>query len=417
MSATERTAIAAKITATFGALRHRDYRVFWTGTCVSFIGTWVQNVALGLYVYRLTGSKEALGAVGLASGLPVTVLLLYGGAIADRVDKRRLLFVTQSIYAASAFALAALVATHLARPWHIIAISFVNGMVFAVDGPARQALVYDLVGPEDLATGVALQSASFNVARVLGPALGSVIYASLGPAWCFATNGLSFGAVLLSLGFIRSSAATRAAEGVAPSEGVRASFQYLRQSLPARTILTLTATASIFGVANYQTLMPAFARDCLRIGEQDARYGFLFSAIGLGSLGGVYYVGRNAQAGRRGLTVITGAVCFALALTALGQARSYHWALLILFAVGLSAVSQLATANSLTQTMAPEGLRGRAVALHMLAMAGLQPVGAFLAGTIAQRLSVGFSLTMGGVIVACVATVLAARYRSVFRVA
>lgn len=385
------------------------------GTCVSFIGTWVQNVALGLYVYQITGSKQALGTVGLASGLPITVLLLFGGAIADRLDRRRLLLITQSLYALSAFVLAALVAFRAAHVWHIVAISFLNGLIFAVDGPARQAMVYDLVGPDDLATGVALQSASFNVARVLGPAVGSVIYSVLGPEWCFLINGISFGAVLAAVAIVRARQHARSASATVPADGIRGSLMYLRESIAARTILTLTATASIFAVANYQTLMPAIARDRLHVGDQDPRYGFLFSAIGLGSLIAVYIVGRNARSGRRGLTVLGGATGLGAVLMLLGQTRLYYAALAVFLLVGLCAVSQLASANSLTQTLAPAGLRARAVALHMMAMAGLQPFGAFIAGTIAQRYGVSTSLTLGGAVVVATAIVIGTWRRDVFR--
>lgn len=403
------------ILRTFGALRHRDYRLFWAATCVSFVGTWIQNVALGLYVYSLTGSKQALGVVGLAAGLPVSVLLLYGGAVADRFDKRRILFTTQSLYALSAFALGLLVLGGKATVLHVVAISLFNGLLFSLDGPARQSLVYDLVGAEDLATGVALQSASFNVARVLGPAIGGVLYAVVGPAACFFVNAVSFGAVLLALTRIKINRTS--SPRVDNRSGIRPSFEYLKNALPARVILSLTAVSSIFGVANYQTLMPALARDHYGITQDDARYGFLFSAIGLGSLCGAYLVGRNASSGRRGRTVRNGAFMLAATFLALSQTSLYPAALVVFFFVGMSAISQLATSNSLVQTMAPEGLRARAVSLHMLAMAGLQPVGAILAGTIAERFGAQTSLGVGGAVILCWAMYLAFRHPAVFRTA
>jgi len=405
------------VLGTFGALRHRDYRLFLAGSCVSFVGTWVQSVAIGLYVYQTTGSKHALGAVGLAAGVPTTFLLLFGGVIADRANKRRLLFVTQSIYATTAFLLAALAATGAARVWHIVTLSFVNGLVFAVDGPTRQALVYDLVGADDLATGVALQSASFNVARVLGPALGSLIYVGLGPAHCFVANGLSFGAVLLALVLIRPPVQAQPSEDMHTAGGIGASFRYLRSSVAVQTILVLTATASVFAVANYQTLMPAIAVDALGVSERDARYGLLFSAIGCGSLIGVYLVGRSANAGRRGHIVFAGAFALGAALVALGSVHSYAFALPVLFIVGMAAVSQLATSNTLTQTLAPEGLHARAVSLHMFAMGGLQPFGAAIAGTIAQALGVGVSLRLGGFALVALAACLLISRREVARLA
>lgn len=393
-----------------GALRHRDFRIFWAGTCTSFVGSWIQTVAVGLYVYEITGSKQALGLVGLASGLPTTAFLLFGGVVADRVDKRRMLFLTQSLYALSAFALAALTATGAASVLHVVSLSFINGLIFAVDGPTRQALVYDLVGPEDLATGVALQSASFNIARIVGPAIAGLIYAGLGPAWCFATNGLSFAAVLLALTRLRVGSGRPAERPVAPRAALQAAFAYLRSSRDARTVLSLTAVASVFGVANYGTLMPALAREVLGIGEADRRYGLLFSAIGCGSLVGVYLVGKHSASRRRGLLVCSGAAAFSLALFALAHAPNFGIAGAIMFLIGLSAVSQLATANTLTQTLAPDGLRGRAVSLHMLAMGGLQPIGAGIAGAVAHLHGVPVSLMLGsGVLAASV--VAAMRFR------
>ncbi len=381
----------------FGALRHRDFRVFWLGTCTSFIGSWVQTVAVGLYVYNLTGSKQALGFVGLANGLPTTALLLFGGVLADRVDKRKVLYATQTLFALSAFALAVLTATGKTSVWHIVGISFLNGLIFAVDGPTRQALVYDLVGPEDLATGVALQSASFNVARIVGPAIASVIYVGLGPSWCFVVNGMSFAAVLVALTRLRISPASAHRTSVPPVAALRAGLDYIRANRSARTILALTAVSSIFGVANYGTLMPAVAQDSLGIPESDRRYGLLFSAIGCGSLVGVYMVGRHSAAGRRGFLVCAGAMTFSVSLLALANVVTFELATAVLFLIGLSAVSQLSTANTLTQTLAPQGLRGRAVSLHMLAMSGLQPLGAAIAGMIGHHFGVSAALSVGAI--------------------
>ncbi len=393
------------------ALRHRDFRTFWLGTCVSFVGSWVQTVAVGLYVYDRTGSKQALGLVGLASGLPTAALLLFGGVVADRLDKRRVLYVTQSLFALTAFTLAVLTARNAATVSHVMALSFVNGLIFAIDGPTRQSLVYDLVGPEDLATGVALQSASFNIARIIGPAIASMIYVGLGPAWCFATNGLSFAAVLFALTRIRVASSQSHERPPAPGAALRASFDYLRSNPSARTILALTAVASVFGVANYGTLMPAVARDSLGIMEGDSRYGFLFSAIGFGSLVGVYLVGAHSAHRRRGALVCGGALVFSGALMALAQTTQFWVALAVMFVIGMSAVSQLATANTLTQTLAPDGLRGRAVSLHMFAMGGLQPLGAAIAGAVAQSYGVTSALTVGSIVlfVAAMAVLLARR--------
>src|SRR5687768_10951765 len=189
---------------TFGPLRHRAFRLFWGGAVLSFVGSWIQIVTMGWLVYDMTGSKQALGLIALAGGLPTTALMLFGGVIADRANRRALVFVTQTAFASTAFILSYLAATGEIRIWHIILLAGFNGLVFAIDGPARQSMIYDLVGQHELASGIALQSAAFNLARVVGPVLGSVLYAGLGPQWCFFANGISFAAVITAMLLIRT---------------------------------------------------------------------------------------------------------------------------------------------------------------------------------------------------------------------
>lgn len=380
----------------FGALRHRDFRLLWLGSCVSLVGSWVQIVTMGWLVYQMTGSKQALGVIGLMGGLPTTALMLFGGVLADRANKRALVLCTQSLFALTAFTLAVLTWTDLIRIWHIVALSFVNGVVFAVDGPARQAMVYDIVGEDDLAAGVALQSAAFNVARIIGPLVGSLIYAALGPGWCFFTNGVSFAAILGAILFIRTDLTRRGDAQGSVWVGFVEGLRYLRSNPLMRSVVSLTAMTSLFAFSAYGTLMPALARDRLRITED--RYGLLFSAIGVGALIGAFLVGRHAAEGRRGLLMIVGAHLFALALLGLAWATHLYVAMGLLLVIGMAAISELATANTLTQSLAPEGMRGRAVSTHMFAMAGLQPFGAFLAGSLAQRWGVPGALTVGGAV-------------------
>lgn len=392
---------------TFAVLGYRDFRIFWIGACVSFVGSWVQMVAMGWYVYQLTGSKWWLGVIGLAGGLPATLLMLFGGAVADRFNRRQLLFLTQSLFAVSAFTLFALIVTERIALWHLVAASVLNGILFSVDGPARQAMVRELVGERDLATGVALQSAAFNIARVIGPLVGGVIYASLGPAWCFFTNGASFAAILIALALVRPTAQARSED-----ETFWASFRQgiaqVRTNARMRAVVALTAATSLCAFSVYGTLMPALAKDRLGMHDRDTGYGLLFAAVGLGSLVAVWLVDRFANEGRRGRLMVYGAGAFGLALIVLSAVQSVAAAMAALALVGLASVSQLATANTLTQTLAPEALRGRAIATHMFALGGLQPLGAFLAGVVAQRWGVAVALAGGGtcLLVICVLVVL-----------
>lgn len=382
----------------FGVLAYRDFRLFWIGACISFVGSWVQIIAMGLLVYQLTRSKAWLGIIGLAGGLPTTALMLFGGVVADRSNKRALVLFTQSAFAVSAFVLAVLYWTHAIQIWHIIALSFFNGLIFAADGPARQAMIYDLVGKEDLASGVALQSAAFNVARIVGPAVGSLLYAAFGAGWCFFTNAFSFLAIIAAILMIRTDLTQRGDAQGSVWGGLLEGMRHLHANRLMRSVVSLTAATSVFAFSVYTTLMPALANDMLGIGERDRRYGWLFSAIGLGSVIGALLVGRAASAGKRGLLMIVGANVFAAALLLLARCTGLHAAMAVFAIIGLAAICQLATANTLTQTLAPENLRGRAVSAHMFAMAGLQPFGAFLAGVVAQRFGVPAALTAGACI-------------------
>jgi MFS family permease len=382
----------------FAVLRNRDFRLYWAGACVSFIGSWVQIIAMGLLVYHKTGSKQDLGWVALAGGLPTTALMLFGGVIADRANRRALVLTTQSLFALNAFALAWLTWTDAIRLWHILALAFANGLIFAVDGPARQAMIQDLAGPQDLAAAVALQSAAFNTARVVGPVVGSLLYSRFGAHLCFLTNGLSFAAVLTAILLIRTDLTRRAVTDASVWAGFLEGMRHLRANRMMRAVVGMTGMCSMFAFAFYSTLMPAFALDSLGIAEGDRRYGFLFSAIGAGALVGAYLVGRFANAGRRGLLMAAGANLFAVTLLGLAAARSMPVALALFFFVGMAAIAQLATANTLTQSLAPDELRGRAVSVHMFAMAGLQPLGGFLAGMIAQRYGVTGALVFGAAV-------------------
>jgi predicted MFS family arabinose efflux permease len=408
---TDRT--EARSSSAFTALRNPDFRLFWIGACLSFIGSWVQIVAMGWLVYRITGSKEALGIIGLAGGIPTTVLMLFGGVIADRANKRALVMTTQTIFGLTAFALAALTWTGRIALWHIAVLSFINGVVFAADGPARQAMIVSIVGREDLAGGVALQSAAFNLARVIGPAIGGLLYAAVGPAWCFFINGVSFGAIIIAVALVRTNLSVRAEPQNSVWIGLMEGLRYLRSNRLMKSVVSLTAITSVFAFSAYSTLMPAIGKDTLHLSED--RYGWLFSAVGLGSLVGVYLVGQHAAAGRRGRLMFTGALVFAVALFGLTLTRNFAAALALLFVVGLAAISQLTTANTLTQSLAPDRLQGRAVSVHMFAMAGLQPIGAYLAGSVAQRWGVGATLRIDAAILALYALLLLATRPEVAR--
>lgn len=378
-------------------LKNPEFRLFWAGACLSFIGSWVQTVAVGLVVYQMTGSKQALGIIGLVGGLPTSLLMLFGGALADRLDRRRLVLLSQSLFALCAFGLAALSYSGRLAVWHLGAAAAVNGALFALDGPARQAMVADIVGDADLPAGVALQSVAFNVARIIGPVIGSAMYVWTGAGSCFLLNGISFLAIVWAVARLSPRPHHPDTRPASLFSGVADTLRLIRTDPQIRAVVTLTAAASLFIFSVYNTLMPAFAAEQLGVGEKDPRYGYLLSAIGAGSLAGAWSVGRCASMGIRGKAMLAGAMAFGTAACGLAFCRSFTLSIPVFVLLGFGGILQLATANTLTQTLSPEGQRGRAVSAHMFAMTGLQPAGALAAGWLGQMLGTAAALTAGSV--------------------
>jgi MFS family permease len=268
----------------FRALRHRDFRLYFGGQFVSLTGTWMQAVAQGWLMHRLTSSPMMLGLLAFTQFIPVLPLALHAGVIADRVPRRKLLLWTQSLQLLQAVLMALAVATNIVQPWMVIALALAYGIVNTFDLPARQSFVVDLTGKDDLPNGIALNSAAFNAARILGPAVAGVLVASVGEAGCFALNALSFVAVLVSLLLMRPApvAAPDPAQARASvSETLREGLKYAWATPTIRQLLVLLAICSGFGY-QYTVLLPVYARDVLHAGAHE--YGWMFSAFGAGSL-------------------------------------------------------------------------------------------------------------------------------------
>lgn len=382
--------------ATFVSLAHRNFRLFWTGQLVSLVGTWLQQVALSWYVLTLTNSAFMLGAVSAIGSLPVLLLSLPGGVVADRVPKRGLLIVTQSVAMAMAFLLAALVHFHLVRLWHIIAIAAVAGSAFAFDAPARQSYQAELVPRQDLLNAIALNSAIFNGARIMGPALAGILYALIGPAGCFLLNGVSFLAVIGSLWLItvRSAPPQR---GLSAWDDMRTGVTYVWRTPAVRGFMTIVAVFSIFGMA-YAVLMPVFARDVLHVGASG--FGFLMTATGAGALAGALGLATFSRMKRRGDFVFGAGLLFAAAVTVLAQSRSYYLSMAAMPVIGFAMVSQVATINTIIQHSVPDGIRGRVMSVFTFMFMGMMPLGSFIAGSIAERFGAPAAVMTGAV--ACV---------------
>jgi MFS family permease len=362
-------------------MQYPVFRRYWIGAFLSFIGSWVQNVAQSWLVYELTRSEFLLGVVGFVQGLPMLLFAPIGGALSDRWNRRTILLITQSLFALSALAMAILTFTGLIRYEFILGLVLLNGLVLSVDLPTRQSLVAHLVDKRDLANGIALNAAAFHTARILGPALGGLLLEWVGPAPCFLINAISFGAILLALLTIRVQAFS---DGAPPSgllhslrEGVQ--FVVARRGLFALWLNVIVL--SLFGLS-YLVLLPVFAAEVLRIGK--AGLGQLYTFAGIGSLMGLLVVARLSGEISRGVLVLIAANGFAWSVMGFSQAHHPLLAKCLLMLAGMFGVMQLVSTNTALQTAAPDHLRGRVVSLHTWAINGPAPFAALLIGKLAQ---------------------------------
>jgi len=375
--------LRAKLRSTFRALQHRNYRLYWTGQLISLVGTWMQSVAQGWLMHRLTSSAFMLGFLGFAQFLPVLLLSLWAGVIVDSVDKRRLLLITQSAFLLQAVLLATAVSTGIVQPWMVLALAFVFGAINAVDLPARQSFVVELAGKEDLSNAIALNSAAFNTARIVGPAIAGILLATLGEAGCFWVNAVSYIAVIASIwrmdivptAGIRLGAA-RALENM--KEGVR----YARSVRPLRNLLILLGFTAGLGF-QYMILLPVYVRD---IFKADAKfYGLLVSAFGLGSLVAAAWLTREQDRWALRRNIFIGLLSAAIGMGTFAWSRAVPLSLAMGFLAGFGLILYVATTNTLIQITTEDRYRGRMMSLYTLMFVGTAPIGALVSGAIAQR--------------------------------
>jgi MFS family permease len=379
----------------FAALRHRNFRLFFVGQLISLIGTWMQRIAQAWLVLQVTNSPFLLGFVGALQWLPVLALSLIGGVTADRVNKRALLVMTQTAQMLLALALGILVLRGAIQFWHIAVLAAALGITAAFDIPARQAFIFEMVEGADMMNAVALNSTIFNAARLLGPAVAGIAVGTVGMAWAFLANGVSFLPVIAALLLMR---VRRAPSPVDVRVGLvahlREGLAYLGQRPAAMQVITLVAAQSIF-VMNYTVLVPVMARDVL---HQDAPgFGFLMSAQGAGALLGGLGVASVSALGPRPMFLFGGATVLALANLLLAGIRNFTLAAAVLGLAGVSLVLFTATANTALQMSAPDHLRGRVMAMYAIVMGGMTPVGSLVQGFLAEIWGAPGALAVGGV--------------------
>jgi len=380
------------------ALRHRNFQLFFAGQLISLIGTWMQTVAQSWLVYRITGSTLLLGTVGFASQFPVFLVAPLGGVVADRANRQRVVIGTQVASMVLAFVLAALTLTNRIQVWEIMVLAAGLGIVNAFDIPARQAFLMDMVGREDLMNAIALNSSMFNGARVIGPAIAGVVVAWVGEGWCFFGNAVSYIAVIAGLLMMKITHPVKLAAEGSPLEHILEGFRFAANATPIRAILLLLGLVSLVGMP-YSVLMPVFAKEILHGGAREL--GWLMGATGIGALFGALTLA--ARAGLKGLGRVI-ALCaggFGVSLIAFAASKVFWLSLILLLPVGFTMMVQMASTNTLLQSMVPDRMRGRVVALYTMMFMGVAPFGAFFAGAIAHHLGAPWTVAIGGV--ACIA--------------
>jgi len=395
------TTVLANLKQILRALRHRNYRLYLGGQAISVTGTWMQQIAMGWLVYRLTDSAWMLGLVGFAGQIPALLLMSFAGVLADRWDCRRILLITQSLAMVQAATVAALALTGVIQVWHIAILAAFLGSVNAFDMPTRHTFLIQMVEEKnDLPSGIALHSSMFNSARLIGPSIAGLIVAAWNEGGCFLLNAVSYLGVLAALFAIRVPG--RPADETHPSvfEGLKDGVRYVLRTAPIKAVLALIAMLSFVGMP-YQVLMPIFARDVLHGGAHT--FGFLVASSAAGSIVGAIYLAsrRNALGLERVIPV--GLACFSLAVIGFASSRVLWLSMGLLVCAGCGMMVVFASSNTLIQTVVDDSRRGRVMSLYTLSFMGMGPFGVLLAGTLAQHLGAPLTVTLYGV--ACLGAV------------
>ncbi len=389
----------------FRAIENRNYRLYFFGQTVSVLGSWLQSVAQAWLVYRLTGSSLQLGVVVFVGQAPLLVLSPIGGLIADRYPRRWVVVGTQTLSMLLAFVLAALTLWGHIQLWQILVLAGLQGIVNAVDVPARQALVSAIVDTDNLLNAAALNSSIFSNASSVAPVVAGFLVAAIGEGWCFAINGVTYLAVIGGLLLIRLEEYRKSGRKQSAVSSIREGFHFVHDTAPIRRILVVLAVVNLLG-APFTVLMPLFADKTLHAGPQGL--GLLMSANGVGSL-----IGSLLLASRRGLTglgrrIVFGSAGFGASLILLSVSRSFPLSLLILAPAGFCLFYVITASNTLVQAMSPEALRGRAISILSMLILGVAPFGVLMAGFLAERFGAPLTVAVGGL--ACVVGSLACSF-------
>lgn len=378
----------------FRSFRYRNYRLFFSGQLVSLTGTWIQITVQGWLIYRLTNSPFMLGLVGFGMQVPMLVFALVGGVVADRVDKRKALIVTQAFAAFQALTLGFLTLYGIITPWHIFILAVFLGTVHAFDMPVRQAFVVDMVGKKDIGNAIALNSSMFNLARMIGPAAAGVMVGLMGEGLCFMVNALSFSAVIAALLFITVEPRPKPPVRESPLAAIKGGLSHVRRVEHLKAPLIFMGMIG-FAAMPVMQLMPVVAVEMLKGGPK--MLGYLMSCVGLGALAGAITLAWRTKGQGLGLLVSGSAVIYGLSIALVSFSGSFWITGPIFVFAGMGVMRQIAGCNTLLQLLVPDEFRGRVMSLFMMTFMGCAPFGSLLFGKIAQVMGVEWSLRLAGV--------------------
>ena len=380
----------------FPALTHRNFRIYWLGQCVSLIGTWAQSIGQTWLVLSLTGSPLLLGILGSIQFLPITCFSLFAGVIIDRYPKKRIILMTQFAAMILAFTLSALVFTHTVTYEHILILALILGFSNTIDMPSRQAFTIELAGKQDLMNAIALNSATFNLARIIGPAIGALLMAYFGAGWCFLLNGFSFMAVIVSLLKVKVTPYVRkkVSENNIFKE-IKDGLKYIAHEPALLQTILMVLIIGIF-VFNFNILIPVFTKSILHQGEKT--YGLLMSALGVGSLFGALMVSVKSKSGPNIKVLLKSSILISIMFILISFTKSYYFTTILLVITGIFNIWFSTTANSTLQITTKDEYRGRVMSVYSLVFAGATPIGNMFAGISADMFGANIAFLLSGVL-------------------
>jgi MFS family permease len=378
------------------ALRHRNYKLFFSGQLISLIGTWMQGLAMGWLVYRMSNSAFMLGLVGFASQIPTLVLSPFAGVLLDRWDKHKVIVITQTLSMVQAFILSYLVLSGGVHIWQLVLLNVFIGMINGFDMPARQSFIVEMIEDRsDLGNAIALNSSMFNAARLIGPSVAGLIIAAFGEGICFLLNAVSYIAVIISLLAMRINYVKHPYQGKDVLVGLKDGIKYAWNFIPIRLILLMIALLSLAGMP-YTVLMPVFAREILKGGAHTL--GFLVGAIGVGALcGALYLVSRKTVRGL-GKVIPMAAISFGVSLIIFSFSHNLIFSLVMLLLTGMSMMIYTASCNTILQTIVDDKMRGRVMSYYTMAFMGMTPFGSLIFGGLASQIGAPLTIIFGGII-------------------